>query len=850
MSQKQQYEEILSYYFINDYSVTPEMHNASIELRQEMSGSIDGLRWFIDSMPFELITTYQAAFECFKFQLFNNSENIPPDILSALYQLLFVNSIQMMQFNNFPPEVISELANAQMYLSLLILDKLPNDIFNFVFQFPDILKFKFLSSFCHALILPTPSNINNIRSIKGLLNQTNLIQQILAIIQEGVFKSNPDAIFALGFMTRWISDISFLQNEDLLIRIFSYNSSEFVPAINNFMASIVQRSMPDELKYGIIQKYQFIIKIKEFYHSYQSSEEILKSCAMTLCTLDFSLKSDEFKNLIFEMATFFLMNNNDEVSECVISYFQNLVRSDPSTASIISHNVVQKLINIFSSNIVFKLSPHMMQLLSVINYCFWSNSNVTLQTYYITAGNINLIINDVPRLSTFLLLSLHFLQNKKPIPNFEQYNAINRELFKFQPPVQFDMIFPILTSLRSFLFRNETDAFAQSYRKEIFTQLKQFSTYIDLPEDVRQMFSKVLFEYTFKKPTKFVVSENDIFELMFYKMSNLMSTASLLLQSFISPKQQVVSQQCIWILKDIFKQNKTKETLTLILSFFIFFENSDENIEKEVYDFLLEILNDCEKDDYLLSLLCAASYKMQNLGLSFFVQNVFPHVNNINSIINAAETTMNFINRYQNNEQLMPQIYTFSANFVGVFINSMTNILSHPLKSYNIQIVINMIMKCYALFTRCFEAFSQFPDVQRDIILFTRSLIGKRYDDPNVLKYVFRFLEDACKTNPQFFATHFTQPSLYFLLAPGYDPHKKSWSLMLIPLIAFHSNLQNGAYAQFSGLIRNFFDEFGLASEYTQNYLISLEKDQRDAQASIKNIFIDILAARNSNTWE
>ena len=116
MSQKQQYEEILSYYFINDYSVTPEMHNASIELRQEMSGSIDGLRWFIDSMPFELITTYQAAFECFKFQLFNNSENIPPDILSALYQLLFLNSIQMMQFNNFPPEVISELANAQMYL--------------------------------------------------------------------------------------------------------------------------------------------------------------------------------------------------------------------------------------------------------------------------------------------------------------------------------------------------------------------------------------------------------------------------------------------------------------------------------------------------------------------------------------------------------------------------------------------------------------------------------------------------------------------------------------------------------------------------------------------------------------
>ena len=67
------------------------------------------------------------------------------------------------------------------------------------------------------------ANINNIRSIKGLLNQTNLIQQILAIIQEGVFKSNPDAIFALGFMTRWISDISFLQNEDLLIRIFSYN---------------------------------------------------------------------------------------------------------------------------------------------------------------------------------------------------------------------------------------------------------------------------------------------------------------------------------------------------------------------------------------------------------------------------------------------------------------------------------------------------------------------------------------------------------------------------------------------------------------------------------------------------
>ncbi|OHS99674.1 hypothetical protein TRFO_08310 [Tritrichomonas foetus] len=848
MTDKEQIEQTLSYYFLTDESITPEMRQASQTMRQTMSSSLDGLAWFLRMMPFQLPTTYHSAFECFKYRLAHNPEEITQEIMNELHQFLFFKSLQILQ--NLPPETITELANAQMYLSILIFPQPCGDMFQTVLEmFPDILKYKFLSSFCNNLILPTPTNINQIKLIKQTLNQQNLIPRILQSIQEGIQNKNPDAIYAFGYLSRWAHDVSYLNNADLMNTIFSDTSAELAPSILKLMTSIAQRNMPNDFKLSLIGSYNFPQRIHDYCAAFANDAQIVKASGEAVSILGLSLSGTPFEQPILELAFAFLQHQSEEISDTVTSYIQSAVRSNPAICSDVAQKVVQRIMIQFSNFPISRITPYFNQLFLIFHSCFTVSSETALGVFH-AVGSAEGLLNDTNRLSAFLLLANLMLQNRMPIPDFDKYFVVLRPLLNVQPPISPQQFFPVYGFLRTFLYRGMQDNIANQYHRDVLNQMKLFALGDGIPVEMKQLFSKMLVEYISKKSRQCRISLNDVLFYMDQRTPELMTAASRVINSIQANEKTQVSLQCLSKLMEIVQENNSRESVQLALSFLSTFESSDSQVANAVLQIVTSITQACSQDDQLLGDLIKTSIGMKEIGLQFFAQTLLPLLNGAYSIGAAADVTSRFLEYFQNDQNTTASLYQLAVRLIDPFISTVSSTFSIPMNSNSINIILTMQMKCYALFSQSYTYISNIADVITKLIGFTKILMIKRSNNPSVLSQIFLFLETASQVNTQYFVEEFGGPSLYFLLAPNFDPNRKNWDNMLMNLIRFHTNLGRRDYSHFSAAISSVFALFGLSPEATQRYLIAFERDVRETHTIIKKIFVDALTSRNALTWE
>lgn len=854
MGSKQENEQILSYYF--NEQASPDLRTASYKVRQRLSSSIEGVGWFLQNIPFNEATTYISAFECFIFRLKYFPGDFNQEILGNLFTFLFQHSIEVLA--KLPPNAISALCSAQSLLTFLIYPDLCPSLFDLVFQFPEIIKYAFLKSFCECLVLPTPQNVDRFNLIKNSFEQINFTEQIFQQIQMGIQQKSPDAIGALSAFTRWSKNINYLTDSEFLALMFSDTSAELASATMKFIGSISQRSMPDQIKLPLIQNLQIPKRIEFYYTNYLENFEIIQTCAEVVSILGYSLNPPLPE--MYQLITVFF-NLADKISEKVTSYFRTFASNNPNLCDDIVLKVIQRIIIHFKDNPYETFGNYLSQLLYILLDCFKRKPDSFYNSYSmllnVIKGSAD-ITQNLGEFSAYIAVTNFMLAAKIPFPDnmINEFFQVAKPLFDIVPPINEHLFFPIYGFIRSFIARD--DPTASNFNAEVLKQLHVFSLDPNLPDEVRYHFRLLFLRYVSQKKDKCKNLTDNLEEYLNSRNKELMEISALCLKDIIGGPRAVKSQFCLQYINNvILGENLTVDNITIALCFLRSFEIEHETLKPAQIDTLkqmdIEILTKiaplCIENDELVANLCKATKGLGETGLQFFI-SILPNAKGVNSVSAIADTAIIFMDLFAShqNEQEVQNIMKISINLIDVFIELTSQALSMPMKIEDINQVMSMIRPCYDFFERCYSAICQVPESLNKLLVFSKELIVQKYNTPSILLIIFKFLFCAARNNIHFIAAQFTGVSMYFIIAPGFDPNKREWSRLIQGLGELHSMMHKEAYQEFSEGLGATFSSFGL-SDFVQKYSVIYEDDKRNHMPLMKKLFIDILAARNSMTW-
>ncbi|OHS99615.1 hypothetical protein TRFO_33876 [Tritrichomonas foetus] len=773
-------------------------------------------------------------------------ENMNQDIYNNLRELLFTEANHIMFKDN--QVFINQVTDAQaMFIWRAFPDQWPTfwtDIFN-KFQ-PDFVLCFIYAFTKYASILNGADNLVY-NKIKNAMRSNSSDRNVAQFVINFMGKGNINAFEIFSSLCKWVNVDYILTNESIGAVLGALSNPSFSVHSLNIFTRLVQRGMPSDNKYSLIQNLNIPTIISSILNICQDPK-IAQSAASLINAAGQEIINFQLVGPFAEMALNFLLHPNEDVSVLVIPFLLRLAKTNPQNSQTILEKALTKLDSYLVTSIenfgTIDKVDYLEQITNLTHIALTQDYPNNFAYMINQWGDGSIVNTNLPRACSII----HSIQDV--LSSGEPKQMINEFVMRFFPIIQIEpdnplQVFAIADFIRFFI------AVGDNYQKEqvsaVFREVCRISMSPSITdEQVKNEISSMLITFIKKMNVKIEFDPQIIMVFVSTLNNQFVAAAGLLIRN-LQVNQGPIFEECMKQLQIVLQQNQREDAIHVVLSFVRSLKyGKDAPHVQYVFNFLNSIKEMCAQNDSLLAFYIRTVYSsLAERGFRIIMEcvNLCSGNQSITALCDAAQALL------KSDGITKEWIKVFLVSLINPILDKFVSVQTWESESEENKEILSMTCSFIKLFGLTLSICPEFIDqnVYVRMSSFVAAALTHNFDQPDLVEQIIVYLGQLLKKNPEPVYTDLAIRSLNCLYSDKFDPQLKPWFRVCKRLSRLHQEMLKMNTEQAMITIQKSFGNFNAQQQHIEHYLnvLGLERP-RDVTAQVRVFFIDFVKYKAS----